>query len=76
MTGQEKPRLVQDHVDLVSSLAKAKEDERCPRKFTTVKTGWVGRLEKWLPRFVVCMGIQRNQTEFGLSINHFLLLDF
>jgi hypothetical protein len=45
---------VQDHVDPVSSLVKTKEEKRGPHNFTIVKTGWVGRLEKWLPRFVVC----------------------
>jgi hypothetical protein len=72
---QEKPHLVQDHVDPVPCLVKTKWGKSSPRKFTKVKTGWVGRPEKWLPQFVGCLGIQRNQTEFGLSTNHFLLLD-
>jgi hypothetical protein len=73
---REKPRPVQDHVDPVPGLVKTKLGKSCPRKFTKVKTGWVGRPEKWLPRFVECLGIQQNKTEFGLSIDHFLLLDF
>ena len=73
--GQEKPRLVQDRVDPVPGAAKAGSGESCPLNFTFVKTGWVGRKEKWLPHFAGCFGSCRNKTEFGLSISHFMLLD-
>ncbi len=45
-SGQEKPRLVQDHVNPVSDSAKAGPGQSCPLEFTYVETGWVGRQEK------------------------------